>query len=176
MNRSAVRPSAELAMWRCAAAVLLLAGCTTYDGRGLVPGQSKAGDVQELMGSPPDRLAFPDGSANWYYTTGPRGFTTHAVRFSPQGLVQSVEQVLTTQSVAKLVAGETTADKVREILGPPSRISRLALQDRNVWEYRMYNDAQAEFDLYVQLSDEGIVREVLLLKDYHKEPGGRGRR
>ena len=156
--------------------VLLLAGCVTFEGSGLLPGQSKADDVQKAMGAPSDRILFPDGSATWFYTTAPMGRTTHAVHLSPEGVVKSIEQVLTQQSIAKLVPGTTTSAQVREILGPPGRISRMDRQQRNVWEYRMYNDAQDDFDLYVQLSDDDVVREVVFLKDYHKEPGGRGRR
>ncbi len=155
---------------------LLLAGCVTFEGSGLLPGQSKADDVQKAMGAPSDRILFPDGSATWFYTTAPMGRTTHAVHLSPEGVVKSIEQVLTQQLIAKLVPGTTTSARVREILGPPGRISRMDRQERNVWEYRMYNDAQDDFDLYVQLSDDDIVREVVFLKDYHKEPGGRGRR
>ena len=167
--RKAVRLSAVLAL-------LLNAGCATFESGGLVPGQAKAEDVQRSMGAPSDRLAFPDGSATWFYTSAPMGRTTHAVHLSPEGVVKSIEQVLTQQSIAKLVPGTTTSAQVREILGPPGRISRMDRQQRNVWEYRMYNDAQDDFDLYVQLSDDDVVREVVFLKDYHKEPGGRGRR
>ena len=38
------------------AIVLLLAGCASYDGRGLVPGQSRAEDVQSLMGTPSEKI------------------------------------------------------------------------------------------------------------------------
>lgn len=167
--RRAVRLSAALTL-------LAVAGCATFEGSGLVPGQAKADDVQKAMGAPSDRLVFPDGSVTWFYTTAPMGRTTHAVHLSPEGVVQSIEQVLTQQSIAKLVSGTTTSAQVKEILGPPGRITRMDRQQRNVWEYRMYNAAQDDFDLYVQLSDDDVVREVVFLKDYHKEPGGRGRR
>ena len=38
----------------------------------------------------------------------------------------------------------------------------------------MYDDMRAESNLSVQFSYDGIVREVLLLKDYRNEPGGAG--
>jgi hypothetical protein len=149
----------------------------SFDGRGLVPGQSRAGDVEAQMGVPSDRIALANGGAAWYYTSGPMGHTTYAVRFSPDGAVQSAEQVLTVQNLTKLVAGTTKSSDVKELLGPPWRITRLDRQERNVWEYRMYSDSQDDYNLYVQLSDDNIVREVLFLKDYHNEPGGgRGRR
>jgi hypothetical protein len=159
--------------------IVVLAGCASYsfDGRGLVPGQSRANDVEAQMGAPSDRITLLNGSAIWYYTHGPMGHDTYAVRLSPDGVVQSIEQVLTVRNLTKLVPGVTTGSEAKEVLGPPWRITRMDRQQRNVWEYRMYNVAQDDYNLYVQLSYDGIVREVLLLKDYHTGPGGlRGRR
>lgn len=158
-------------------AMFLLAGCASYsfDGRGLVPGQSRANDVEAQMGAPSDRITLSNGSAIWYYTHGPMGHHTYAVRLSPDGVVQSIEQVLTVRNLTKLVSGVTTGSDVKEVLGPPWRITRMDRQQRNVWEYRMYGQEQDDYNLYVQLSDDNTVREVLLLKDYHKEPGGSGK-
>jgi hypothetical protein len=47
-------------------------------------------------------------------------------------------------------------------------------QQRDVWEYRMRGASQEPYFLYVQFSGDGIVREVLFLKDYNREPGGTG--
>jgi hypothetical protein len=155
-------------------AILLLAGCASYNGRGLVPGQSTAGDVQALMGVPADRLTAANGDTVLYYPLGPAGYQTFAVRLSSSGVMQSIEQLLAWENLNKLVAGVTTTARVREDFGPPGRISRLERQQRDVWEYRMRGASQEPYFLYVQFSSDGIVREVLFLKDYNREPGGPG--
>jgi hypothetical protein len=48
-------------------------------------------------------------------------------------------------------------------------VARLSRQEREVWECTMYDAAQDEFNLYVQLSG-GVVREVLLLRELVNMP------
>src|SRR5512143_1325556 len=102
----------------------LLAGCASYDGRGLVPGKSSAAEVEQLMGPPAEKTVEPDGDTVWFYPRGPMGRHTYAVRVAPDGVVRSVEQRLTVENLQKLVAGETTAKDVRALFGPPSRAFR----------------------------------------------------
>lgn len=158
-------------LFAAAVAVLLLAGCASYSGRGLVPGQSTARDVEALMGAPADRRTDANGDTVLYYPRGPLGLHTYAARIAPGGVLKSIEQLLTVENLKKLGPGVTTADQVREHLGPPGRISRLDRQQRDVWEYYMYGSEPEPHFLYVQLSYDGIVREVLLLKDYKNELG-----
>lgn len=157
--------------WMTLAMALLLQGCASFDGRGLVPGQSTASEVQALMGEPAERLARPDGDTVWYYPRQPMGRKSYAVRLTPAGVLRSLEQLLTEGNLKNLVPGTTTAKQAREILGPPSVTSRLERQQREVLEYWMHNDEQWDYFLYVQLSYDGIVREVLLLRDWGKEQG-----
>ena len=82
--------------------VLLLAGCASFDGRGLVPGQSTAKDVEALMGVPTERIKLPDGDTTWYYARQPTGRMMYAVRISPDGVMRSREQLLTEQNIANL--------------------------------------------------------------------------
>ena len=154
------------------ALAILLAGCASYGGSSLVAGQSTAKDVEALMGAPADRVTVAGGDAIWFYPRQEFGRETYAVRLSPAGVVRSVEQVLTEENLRNIAAGVTGARQVRELLGPPWRISRLDRQQREVWEYRMFNGAGWEYFLYVQLSADAIVREMLLMKDYSKEIGG----
>jgi hypothetical protein len=155
--------------------VLLLAGCASFDGRDLVPGQSTAKDVEALMGVPAERMKLPDGDATWYYPRQPTGRMMYAVRFSPDGVMRSREQLLTEQNIARLTRSVTTREQARAIVGPPWRVSRLERQERDVWEYYMFNAALEEYFLYLQFSYDGILREVMMLKDYVKEPGGAGK-
>lgn len=78
----------------------------------------------------------------------------------------------TPEQVAALAPGATTQSQVRERLGVPVRTSRLDRQQREAWDYRMYNDPMDERWLSVQFSPDGLVREVLVLKDYTREPCG----
>lgn len=164
--------SKQFVIW---GAIFLLGGCASYDGRGLVPGQSTANDVQALMGAPVERITVVNGDTVWYYPRGPEGMHTYAVHMSSSGVVQSIDQLLAVENLKKLVPGVTTTGQVREQFGPPGRISRLDPQQRDVWEYRMFGPSQEPYNLYVHLSNDGVVREVLFLKDYNREPGGEGK-
>ncbi len=50
----------------CAAVAVaaLLAGCASFDGRGLAPGKSTAAEVEALMGAPAEKLSLPDGGTH----------------------------------------------------------------------------------------------------------------
>ena len=150
--------------------VLLLAGCASFDGRGLVAGQSTAKDVEALMGVPTERIKLSDGDTAWYYARQPTGRMMYAVRMSPDGVMRSREQLLTEQNIARLYRDTTTREQARVIVGPPWRTSRLERQERDVWEYTMFNAGLEEYFLYLQFSYDGILREVMMLQEY--KPSG----
>jgi outer membrane protein assembly factor BamE (lipoprotein component of BamABCDE complex) len=74
--------------------------------------------------------------------------------------------------LGKIRPGVTTAGEVKALLGPPIRVARFDRMDRDVWEYRQYNDPMSEYHIAVQFSADGVVRELLALKDYSREPCG----
>jgi hypothetical protein len=157
-----VRP---LALLLCAA-TLLAAGCASFNGRGLVPGVSRAADVEALMGPPAEKvLVAADGEEVWFYPRQPTGLHTFAVRMGPDDVMRGIEQRLTELNVKKLNLGRTTAKETRDLLGPPWRSARNFLDDRDCWDYRMYNAAQHEYILSVQFDDDRILREVVFLQD-----------
>lgn len=149
----------------------LVAGCASYSGRGLVSGQSTAKDVEALMGVPAERITVAGGDSVWFYPQNPNGLHTFAARLSPQGILQQIDQRLTVANLAKLVPGQTTAAQAREVLGPPWQVTHMARQQRDVWHYRMQDNVMVRHDLYLQLSTDGVVREVLMLRDYVNEIG-----
>ena len=55
---------------------LLVAGCASFDGRGLVAGQSTAQDIERLMGPAADKRAGPGGETWLYYPRQPFGRKT----------------------------------------------------------------------------------------------------
>ena len=159
----------KLRILLCGAA--MLAGCASYNGRSLVPGKSVASEVQSLMGAPAEKITLVGGDTVWFYPRNPFGPHTYAVRIAPDGVVREIDQRLTVENMQKLMLGVATAKEVRELLGPPWRVSRLERQQREVWEYYMYNAVQVEHNLYVQFSGDGAVREVLLLRDLRNDVG-----
>ena len=158
-----------------AAAIAMLAGCAVYDGRGLVPGQSTAADVQALMGPPVERLAKPDGTSILYYPKGPLGRATYAATLGADGVLRGIEQVLTHENAAKLVVGITTAQEVRELFGPPSWVSHFPRQGRHVWEYKWRNVEDRRV-FWMKFSDDGILREAINSHDFDSDPPDFSRR
>lgn len=156
-----------------ALAAALIAGCASYGGSGLVAGSSTTSDVERVMGRPAEKLAAADGGSTWFYPHAPAGRDTYAVRIASDGKVRAVEQTLTEANVARLVAGASTTKEVREIFGPPNRAFRNERQQREIWEYLYYNPIQIPFIFYVQASADGIVREVVTIRDPSQDtPGG----
>ena len=76
------------------------------------------------------------------------------------------------EDLGRIRPGVTTTGEVKALLGPPIHVTRFDRMDRDVWEYRRYNDPMDELHIAVQFSPDGIVREVLALKDYTREPCG----
>lgn len=152
-----------------ALAAALLCGCASYDGRGLQPGKSTAAEVEALMGPPAERRVSAEGGSVAYFTRGPLGRHTYAATYGPDGVLRSIEQVLTYENANKLVPGTTTRQQVRELFGPPGEVSRLPRQQREVWEYKWlyYDDKRV---LWVQFSDDGIVREAINMHDFAADP------
>jgi hypothetical protein len=135
-----------------------------------VPGQSAA-EVEAVMGAPTERVKAADGDTIWFYSRQPFGRQMYAARIAPDGRLRSMEQVLTEANTVKLVPGVSTRAQVLELFGPPYQTSRIERMEREVWTWTIYNINQMDFYLHVQMSFDGIVREVIVLKDYNKEVG-----
>jgi hypothetical protein len=155
-------------MRRVAAAAALgaaiLAGCASFDGRGLVPGRSTEAEVRALMGTPAQSLALPNGDRALYFSRLPEGRAMFVVTLAPDGVMKSKEQRLVRENLARIAAGTSGMKEVRELFGPPGRTGRLARQERDWWEYK-YLDYGERRVIWVQFSDDGIVREVLDMLD-----------
>jgi len=157
-----VRLDKPMKHFLAALAVAALAGCASYGTGGLVVGKSTAADTVAMMGQPAERLARPDGGVTLYY---PWGRQTYAVVLGPDGIVRAVEQRLERANLAKLAAGTSTRQDVLALFGLPRSISRMHRQQRDAWEYR-YMDYQEYRVIWVQFSYDGIVREVIDLRDW----------
>lgn len=139
---------------------LALAGCASFEGRGLGTGSSAA-DVERVMGTPTERRQV--GGETWlYYPRQPFGRKTFVARLGADGRLIAVEQRLTDENVARIVPNTTRAEQVRQLLGPPYSASQFRRMDRNIWTWHMrrYGDPGVPVQLNVQMSPDGVVREV----------------
>src|SRR3989449_4662090 len=148
-----------------AIAIVVLAACASFDGRGLAPGTSAA-QVESVMGPGADKRVH--GSETWlYYPRQPYGMVNYVARFDPDGRLIAIEQRLTDENVAKIERGKWRADDLRDLLGPPYKVWPFPRMQRDIWDYRMMTAAAGSVPqaLYVQLSPDGIVREVYIMND-----------
>ena len=156
------------------AAALLAAGCASMTGSALVPNKSTAADVQAQMGTPVERLTAPGGGSVWWYPHSPFGFHSYAVVLGPDNVVRSVEQRLTVENVKRVRQNEWTRKEVRELFGPPFFVSTLPRMGREVWEYQLLEANVFKWKLWVQFSQDGVVREVLQMRHPHEDPPNSG--
>ena len=149
----------------------LVAGCASFDGSGLTPGKSTELEVRALMGAPSQTLELPGGQKALYFSRLPEGRMVFVATVGPDGLLSTLDQRLTRQNIAWLVAGTSTKKDVLGFFGPPGDVGRYPRLEREWWEYKFF-DYQDRRILTVQFSDDGIVREVLDMRDWAYEPPG----
>jgi hypothetical protein len=150
------------------AAMLAVAACASFDGRSLVPGQSTESQVLALMGEPDQVRRLAGGAKALYFSRLPEGRAMFVATIGPDGRLQSLEQRLTRENIARLMPDQSTADDVRALFGPPSAVGYLPLKPREWWEYQYYDYTDRRV-LWVQFSQDGIVREVLDMRDWAYE-------
>ena len=151
-----------------AAILLTAAGCASVDGRGLVPGKATLAEVEALMGAPAHRVALPNGDSAQYFSRLPEGRAVFVVTFGPDRVMKSIEQRLIRSNLKFIVAGTSTMNDVRNLFGPPGGEGRLERQRRTWWEYK-YEDYDQRRVIWVQYSDDGVVREVLDVVDPERD-------
>jgi hypothetical protein len=144
---------------------LLVAGCAGYSGSGLVPGRSSAAEVEAVMGRPAERSRSANGETVLWFPRFPFGRESHAARIGADGKLIAIEQRLTPENVARLQPGRTTAKEVRDLLGPSWRADPFPRMQREIWTYPMMATDPTPKHLYVQFSDDGVLRELYLLDD-----------
>ena len=150
---------------------LALASCASFAGRGLTAGQSAAADVERVMGAPAERRQVANGETWLYYPRQPFGRKTFVARLAADGTLVAIEQRLTDENVASLVPNTTRAEQVRELFGPPYNAMQFPRMDRDAWTWHMrrFGDPGIPVALTVQLSPDGIVREVYLIDESDNE-------
>ena len=146
--------------------LLLAAGCASYDGRGLVPGQSTAAEVEALMGRAADKRPAAGGETVCYYSRLPYGNAIYAARIAPDGKLIALEQRLTLENMDKLKPGVTRAEEVLDLLGPPYRPMKQATTGVEIWTYPFLVPG---FPLprwfLAHISPDGMLREKNMIDD-----------
>lgn len=158
----------------CIAAALLAGGCASFDGRGLAETGATSAQVTALMGAPAARVQLADGGEVLYFSRLPAGRQVYAVTLAPDGRTRAVQALLVRENIDRLKAGEMNKREVRELIGPPDPhlVARMSRQQRDVWTYP-WLDFDVRRMLSVQFSDDGVLREIIDLRDdYHESPGG----
>ena len=152
----------------------LTGGCASYSGSTLVAGKSTAAEVESTMGTPKEKLAGDGGESVWFYPRGPAGRQTFAVRIGADGIMRAIEQRLTTNNVARLTVGKTSAQEARALLGPPNFNRYMPRTQRHNWEYWMSegeDGAQSPKDNYrlltLEFSEDSVLRKVNLMNDFN---------
>lgn len=112
----------------------LLAGCASFDGHRLTPGQSTASDVEREMGRPVAKRPGPHGETVYWYPQTQYGRANYAARIAADGRLVALEQRLTQENIGKIAKG-WTADQVYDLLGPPFQPEVYARSQREAWTY-----------------------------------------
>ena len=82
--------------------LLLVAGCASFTGRGLVPGQSTVADVENTMGPAADKRPGANGETVYYYPRLPWGYESYAARIGADGRLVRIEQRLTEENIGRV--------------------------------------------------------------------------
>jgi hypothetical protein len=117
---------------------LLLAACASYGGRGLRPGASTEAEVRATMGEPAMQLSNPDGSRQLAYPRGPLGLQTFMVHVGSDGILRSVEPVLSDVTFNAIRPG-VTQEQVLRMIGPPRDTMTFARLGHVAWDYKYYD-------------------------------------
>ena len=138
------------------------------DVRGLQPGQATESQVIAKLGQPTLRLPQQGGGSALYYSLQPEGRQTYVAVLGPDGVLKSLDQRLVPQEFAKIGQG-STADQVRELLGPPWRITHFRFKNQDVWEYK-WLAVEEKRVLWVAFTPDGKLAEVTNLHDFESDP------
>ena len=148
----------------CFAAIL--AGCASFDGRGLVPGQSTAAEVEARMGRAADKRPGAGGETVYYYPQLPWGYASYAARIGADGRLVALEQRLTAENIERVKVGATRGEEVLDLLGPPYEPMKQGRTGNDIWTYPMRAPGHPTPKWFlVTVSADGMVREAYMIDD-----------
>jgi outer membrane protein assembly factor BamE (lipoprotein component of BamABCDE complex) len=117
-------------------AMLGLNACDSTVMQQLKPGISTEAEVRGLMGEPGMEWKNDDGSRTWEYTRQPEGSACYMLTLGTNGVLRSIEQVLTPENLARVRPG-MNKDQVRRMLGKPRSIQTFPLKPEEVWDWKV---------------------------------------
>lgn len=112
-----------------------LSACTTY--RDIAP-NSPIHEVLARMGEPSLTCPLEDGGGRLIWSYQPMGQYAYGANVSKEGVVDSVESLLTDNYFRRLDSGTWTQQDVVCEFGPPAETERLGLGEKKalIWSYR----------------------------------------
>jgi hypothetical protein len=149
------------------AALAIAAGCASYGGYGLVPGNDSA-QVRASMGEPAATFRNPDGSFDWAYPRGPLGYDTFMAHFTRGEKLISIEKVLDLAHFARVTPG-MDQDAVLRIVGPPGRVEPFPRTGELVWDYRFVDTWGYPSNFSVVFGAGGRVNKAFTWREMHDE-------
>jgi len=152
-----------------AAAALVAAGCATY--KDLHPAQSTRTDVEAALGQPAEVRTRGDGETWLYYPNQPFGRKVRVARVAADGKLIAVEQRLSEEYIAKLIPNQSGRDDVLALFGQPYERLNVPRMERDMWTWHMRQYATLPATLNVQMSPDGVVREIYVLDENNKGDG-----
>ena len=130
-------------------AALLAAGCATQR-------------------QPAATRVLPDGETWRYFPNQPFGRKVLVERVAPDGKLIAVEQRLSEEYIARLVPNHSRKDDVFALFGPPYEAAVFPRMEREVWSWHMRQYGMLPVGLHVQMSPDGVVREIYVLDENFK--------
>jgi hypothetical protein len=152
-----------------AVAAATAAGCAT--SRNLQPAQSTRADVEAALGQPAEVRPRSDGETWLYYPNQPFGRKVQVARVAPDGKLIAVEQRLSEEYIAKLIPNQSSQDDVLALFGRPYERLNVPRMERDMWTWYMRQYGILKATLNVQMSPDGVVREVYVLDDNDTRDG-----
>lgn len=144
------------------------AGCASF--RNLTPAQSTLADVEAALGAPAERRQV--GAETWlYYPQQPYGRKVRVARVAPDGKLIAVEQRLSEEYIAKLIPNQSSQDDVLALFGRPYERLNVPRMERDMWTWYMRQYGTLKATLNVQMSPDGVVREIYVLDDNDTRDG-----
>ncbi len=136
-------------------------------------------DVLKQYGKPVVTCPTKDGGQRMVWSQQPEGDTAYAVQVPKSGLIESPQQVLSTESFKVMSNGEVwTREMVHCQFGPPANISRDGIGNEEwIWGYRYLRAGDDAQMMYVYLGATGAsVTHYVSQPDPERNPEVMGRR
>jgi outer membrane protein assembly factor BamE (lipoprotein component of BamABCDE complex) len=152
-----------------AVATAAAAGCAT--SRNLQPAQSTRADVEAALGQPAEVRTRTDGETWLYYPNQPFGRKVRVARVAPDGKLIAVEQRLSEEYIAKLIPNQSSRDDVLALFGRPYERLDVPRMERDMWTWHMRQYGILPSTLNVQMSPDGVVREIYVLDENDTRDG-----